>query len=204
MKLAAIGVRAHSGWGALVAIGGDAGDERVLARDRIVIMDPKMPGARQPYHYAREMDLPRAAKHIEQCAATSARMAVAAVREVAQRLRNAGCEIVGGAVLLGSGRPLPSLEKILASHPMLHTAEGIFFREAFRTALERLEIPVTGIPERQIEERIRAASGRSASGLQKRIAGLGRSVGPPWAQDQKLAALAATVVLAESARGTKS
>jgi hypothetical protein len=61
--------------------------------------------------------------------------------------------IVGSAVLLASGRPLPSLAKILGSHPLIHTAEGEFFRHAVRKACEGLKISVTAIRERELEER---------------------------------------------------
>ena len=48
-------------------------------------------------------------------------------------------------ILLSSARPLPDLKAILTSHALIHTAEGEFFRQAFRGAFEKLEIPVTGI-----------------------------------------------------------
>src|SRR5947209_7646054 len=56
MKAAAIGMRIHSGWGALVVLTGDAPDVAVLDRRRIVITDPQIPGAKQPYHFAAEME----------------------------------------------------------------------------------------------------------------------------------------------------
>jgi len=42
--------------------------------------------------------------------------------------------------------------------------------------------------------------GQRAPGLQKRVAALGRVLGPPWTADQKLATLTAAVVLAQPAR----
>ena len=50
MKAAAVGVSVHSGWGAVVAITGWQGEEEVLVRRRVTIMDPKIAGATQPYH----------------------------------------------------------------------------------------------------------------------------------------------------------
>jgi hypothetical protein len=203
-KRVAIGIRVHSGWGALVAVFGRPGSEEVIERERIIIVDTKTPGVTQPYHFAQKLNLRegenKAEQHVKKCAETSARTALAGVREIVERLRGHDYSIVGAAILLGSGRPLPSFAKILASHPMLHTAEGVFFRQAFRDAFERLAIPVTGIPERQLEERTDEVFAKKAPGVQRRIAAMGRSLGPPWTLDQKSAALGAMIVLAESRR----
>jgi hypothetical protein len=186
MKRAAIGVRAHSGWAALVAVAGKPGSVQVLDRRRIVIADPQAPGANQPYHFAEKLELPAAEKHLASCAAVSERRALAAFRDVVRELN--GYEVAGAAILLASGRPLPSLPEILASHALIHTAEGEFFRQAVRQACERLGICVTGIRERELGD---------GSALQREIANLGKVVGPPWTQDQKMAALAAMMVLAD-------
>jgi hypothetical protein len=203
-KRAAIGIRAHSGWGALVAVSGEIGAEEIIERERIIIVDTRTPGVKQPYHFAQMLSARESAKaaeqHVKKCAVASAKMARAAVSEIVMRLLDREYHIVGAAVLLGSGRPLPPFVKILASHPMLHTAEGAFFRQAFCEACEHLAIPVTGIPERQLEERAGKVFGKRAASIQRRIAALGRSVGPPWTLDQKSAALGATIVLVASRR----
>jgi hypothetical protein len=203
-KKAAIGIRAHSGWGALVAVSGETGAEEIVERERIVIVDTKTPGVKQPYHFAQILSArenERAAEqYVKKCAVASAKMARAILGEVVKKLQDRGYSIVGAAILLGSGRPLPPFPKILASHPMLHTAEGVFFRQAFSEALEKLGIPGTGIPERQLEERAGEVFGRRAASIQRRIAAMGRSVGPPWTLDQKSAALGAAIVLAASWR----
>ena len=48
----AIGLRAHSGWAALVAVTGSAAGIEILARRRIELADPDVPGSKQPYHEA--------------------------------------------------------------------------------------------------------------------------------------------------------
>jgi len=195
MKKTAIGIRVHSGWGALVAVFGDPGAAEVVRRKRVAIIDPKAAGAAQPYHFAEKMEFRNAEKHIAMCAATSASLALAALTQIVQELQSLECKVVGSAILLSSGRPLPTLDRILASHALIHTAEGEFFRKIFREALEHLQIPVTGIPERQLDEHLHAAFGKAAPGLQQRIGAMGRSLGPPWTTDQKTAALAAAIVL---------
>jgi hypothetical protein len=193
---AVIGIRVHSGWGALVAVSHKAEAVEIVERRRIEIIDPEVPGAAQPYHFAEKLEIREAQKHIEKCARMAATLALACLRDVVSNLRDRGYSVAGAAILLSSGRTLPALEKILASHPMIHTAEGEFFRRAFRQACEAMKIAVTGIRERELEELFTAAFGAAAPKLQQNIAGLGRSLGPPWTQDQKAAALAAAIVFA--------
>ena len=98
---------------------------------------------------------------------------------------------------MAAGRPLPALADILSSHALIHTAEGEFFRRCLREACEGQGIAVTGIRERDLDARANAVFGAAAARTQQRIAALGRSLGPPWTQDQKIAALAAWILLAE-------
>ena len=198
MKRAAFGVQMHSGWGVLVAISGDANSVEILDRRRIATADPAIPGAVQPYHFAARLALPEQEKHLAHCAEASSCLAAKAIAEVMRELDGRGYRIVGAAVLLASGRTLPPLAKILAAHPLIHTAEGEFFRHAASKACEDLQIPVTAIRVRELDERADAAFGNAASRLENNVAKLGGSIGPPWTKDHKTAALAALLVLARS------
>ena len=199
MTRAAFGVRMHSGWGVLVAVAGDTDSLRVMDRRRIVTTDPAIPGANQPYHYAASLSLLESERHLAKCAAVSERLALAAVEDVVRELGRRHCRIVGSAVLLASGRPLPPLPNILASHALIHTAEGEFFRDAIKKACARLKIPVTAIRERDLGDLLKTKFGNAANRVQGRISVLGSSIGPPWTKDHKTAALAALMVLAQSA-----
>ncbi len=202
MQSCAIGIRVHSGWGALVAItGNDAGIE-VIERRRVEIINPRAPGTAQPFHYAERQEISEARAHVARCADSSKRLALEALRQVISALRGRDYKVAGVAILLSSARPLPAFEKILESHALIHAAEGEFFRQAFRDAAEALELPVTGIRERELQAQLDAVFGKATPGLQQQVAGLGRSLGPPWTTDQKTAALAAAILLAQTARGT--
>jgi hypothetical protein len=196
VKSAAIGVSVHSGWGAVVAMAGRRGAEEVIDRRRLNIIDPGTAGATQPYHYVGKMEIRAAEKHLTGCAADSTRLALEALTRVSADLRDQGFILVGCAIVLSSARPLPDLEKILASHALIHTAEGEFFRQAFRSAFERLEIPVTGIRACDLDDSAQKAFSKAAPEVHKRIDGLGRRLGAPWTKDEKTAALAAAIVLA--------
>jgi hypothetical protein len=193
MQPVAIGIRPHSGWGAVVVVAGGPGAVEVVDRRKIVITDPMSQGANQPYHFAK--DLPDPDRYLAECAAASERLAWEALREVVSVARRRQKAVAGCAILLASGRKLPALANILASHPLIHTAEGEFFRQSFRRAGERLKLQVTGIRERDLDDRSQMAFGAGAKSLQREISGLGKSLGPPWTADQKNACLAALLVL---------
>jgi hypothetical protein len=120
---------------------------------------------------------------------------VATIEHVIHELDLREYRIVGSAVLLASGRALPPLAKILAAHPLIHTADGEFFRTTVRNACARLRISVDTIRERELEDRMHAAFGSSAGRMQRQLETAGRSIGPPWAKDHKTAACAALITL---------
>jgi len=198
MKACGIGIRVHSGWGAVVAVSADAGATQVIDRRHVEIIDRNLRGSAQPYHFAKSLELRVGEKHVADSAAASAQLALAAMRVIAEHLGTQDHGIVAAVIPLSSSRPLPGFAKILASHAMIHSAEGEFFRQAFREACVSLKIPVTGIRERDLDEQAKAVFGKEAALLKKRIAGLGKVLGPPWTTDEKSAALAALVALKNS------
>jgi hypothetical protein len=195
MKRAALGFHMHSGWGVLVAVSQDSDLVTLLDRRRIVVADPEVRGAIQPYHFAAQLEPPEQEKHLAHCAASSSRLAATAIAEVIKELDGRHYGVVGAAILLASGRALPPLAKILAAHPLIHTAEGEFFRQAAYSACEGVRIPVTTIPVRELDARAKVAFANRAGRVQLSIANLRRSVGPPWTSDHKTAALAAALIL---------
>jgi hypothetical protein len=83
------------------------------------------------------MSLERATQFLERCTAASWKFAGRALDEVLAGLRERGYEVVHCGILTGSGRKLPDLADTLASHPLIHTAEGEFFRAASLTRRRR-------------------------------------------------------------------
>lgn len=201
MKRAAIGFRMHSGWGALVAVSQNAGGIEILERLRIVVIDPKIPRTKQPYHFSERLELAEAQKFLSKCFAASAQFAVAAIRECIESLRHRKCVVAGAAVVLASGRALPPLASILPSHALIHTAEGEFFREAVWKACQFLDIVVTGFRERDLNAATVAGFGKAAPKMLRQVVAAGRSIGPPWTTDQKTAAIAALLVLSNKQKG---
>jgi hypothetical protein len=163
----------------------------VLARRRIALILPNAVGAQQPYHYSTNLQLADAEKFLRECATAAERLAARAIRELLDELRDRQYSVAACALLLAAGRELPSLEKILASHALIHTAEGEFFRQAVANACKRLDVSVTGMRERELGEHLQRACGPNAPRIEEQICALGKSLGPPWTQDQKAATRAA-------------
>lgn len=136
----------------------------------------------QPYHAAAGMGLKQGEAFLRRCRDTARAMARDALRDAIAELGGSDYTVAGCGVLLASGRPPGELAVILASHPLIHTAEGEFFRDALRAGCEMCGLPSLGVKERDVV-------------IPKRISGLGRSIGPPWRADEKRAAMAAWLVL---------
>jgi hypothetical protein len=194
-RRAALGFRMPSGWGALVAVSND-GRLEVIERRRIAVAEANVPGSKQPYHYAENLGFKQVEEYIARCSTASGQLASAAVREVLSQLKVGEYRVQGAAILTASGRTLASLEKILASHALIHTAEGEFFRSIVRLACEQAGLAVTCLRERELEECVKKTFGRQANQVTQSIARFGKRLGAPWAQDEKLASLAAILVLA--------
>jgi hypothetical protein len=122
-------------------------------------------------------------------------IAVREMRAAVKRERERENEVTACAVLVANPMPDWSIEEILAVHFRMHKAEGVLFRDALVRATRACGLRSVAIPEKLLTNHAETALGTPVSGLAKRIAKLGKSVGPPWGKDQKDAALAALIAL---------
>ena len=196
---AALGFRSHSGWAALVAVAGPAAEPAVVVRRRVEL-SRRTP--RQPFHAAEKRPFAAAEGLIRRATDEATTLAERAVEEAIAELRAAGHEPVAAGLVLAAGRPLPGLRDVLASHALIHAAEGELFRDVLRQASRRCGLRVTEVRERDLEERAARSLGRSAAELARRLAEWGKALGPPWTQDEKRAALVAWLALGSGADGT--
>jgi hypothetical protein len=169
----------------MVVVAGKIDAPQVLERRRIVIADPDMPGSKQPYHAASELPFPEGEALIRNAIESSQALALEAILASVKALRSQGHEVAGCGIVLGSGKVLPALKGILASHALIHTAEGEIFRNVLVWAAREHGLPVTGVREK----------GLDPASL-KYIKSIGKLIGPPWTQDQKYATVAALMALA--------
>lgn len=199
----AFGLKAHSGWAALVALSEDprVRSLTLVDRRRLELMDPgDAAWAKQPYHAAEGLDPEDAEEVVRRAVASAHAHAGRALECALAERREGGDEVVGCAVLLGAGMPGWSLAEILAVHLRMHQAEGELFRDALVAAATRAGLGVMGIREKELEVRAGEALRLPPQERGARLAEVGRRAGAPWGRDQKQAALAAWIALRGAAR----
>jgi hypothetical protein len=195
MKVA-LGMKAHSGWAALVVLGTRGGDLQVVDRSRMELVEKdEASWAKQPYHAAERLKSADARDLVTRGLETARRIAVREVGTALKRVREAGHEAAACAVLVVDPMPEWTVDEILAVHFRMHKAEGVLFRDALARAAGACGVRFVGIVEKQLDEQAERALSTPVNSLRKTIASLGKSVGPPWGKDQKDASLAAMIAL---------
>lgn len=187
----ALGFRPHSTWTVVVAIGEPGAP--VVERHRLDLGDPSLPD--QVYHAARGLDIDDAAELVRRAEQAMRTTATHGLRELIASLRPKGYEVTAAGVPTGSARLPESLGKILASHPLLHAAEGALVCDALAEAAGDQGLTVYQTAARDLAAQARTALGRDERTLQRMLDDLGRVIGPPWRRDEKDATLAAWLAL---------
>lgn len=157
--------------------------------------DPQDPESKHPYHAVEGANLEEAARRLSRYRAAAQERAQTALAALSEDLARRGCPAVRLGVPDSTSRRAVPLASILASHALIHAAEGDHFRGALVDAAERNGIAVSRIKARELEAQAETRLCRPISELREAIKELGRQVGPPWGADQKTAALLAWLLL---------
>jgi hypothetical protein len=174
--VSALGVAPRSSSALMVVLTGPP-DVRLLARTHVDLVGDDLPA--QAYHAAAGLPLLQA----EQLVRRWADEATASVRAcIAELTRDSGLVAVGIAAVF---RPVPALDVVLRSHPLLHMAEGQLAREVVAEAAAQVGLPVHYLDPK----------GRHDPAAVERTVALGRAAGPPWRKEHRMAALAALTAL---------
>jgi hypothetical protein len=192
----AVGFRVHSGWASVVALALKNGTPEILARERAHLVKEFTYEFRQPYHTAEKLPLEKAGAFVSEMQSEARELSNRAIRNLQAKVEARGCTLIRSSVLLATGRPLPALAQILASHSLIHTADGELFREALLHASAACGLDVTSVRERDLIASASRALRLAPVQVARRATELGRTVGAPWSRDEKLAALAAWLALA--------
>lgn len=161
----AIGITVHTGWGACIVVRGSRREPLIIDNRVIGLLEA---GDRFCYHRAATMKSDLAQKwlaHVRVKALAQARSALSTLLDGRVRV---------GAIVAKEGT-FADLDTALSSHLRIHSAEGYFYRDIFRDAIQ---IPCTIIPPDSLD-----------------IATIGKPATRPWRRDQKLAALTAWQVM---------
>jgi hypothetical protein len=173
----ALGWSSHSGWAVSVVTRGTVVSPTVLARQRVQLVDDSLP--RMTYHAIADGGLSlrdgnalvaRAEKMARKNAIASTKAAV----------EECGVDTVG--VVARTRRIPDDLEKILASHALLHAAEGDLYERVLVDAAAHLGLHVVVVDPKTIE-------------IPPALDAMRATLGPPWQKDHKLAASAALAAL---------
>lgn len=192
MKVA-FGLKAHSGWAALIVLGKQSDELVVVDRRRIELVAE--PWAKQPYHAAEGLERQAANDLVKRGIDEAHLHALSEMKAAIKKERDRKNEVVGCSVLVGSPMPDWSTDEILAVHFRMHKAEGVLFQNALVRAAQKCGLNTRPVLEKELLVQASPQLGIRSDLLAKTLATLGKSVGAPWAKDQKDAALAALMAL---------
>jgi hypothetical protein len=186
---AVVGVVCKTGSAIIVTLRDDDATPALLDRRTIALCDDTH--SRFVFHDASERAPADARAFVERCETATARCAKKHVGALVRDLERARARLVRGA-LVASGRPFAALplDRVLASHSLVHAAEGNLYRSVALEAFTHLGVALEPIPRRDLSARAGVPTDV--------LAALGREVGPPWRREHKDAALAALAVSALS------
>lgn len=202
MKVA-FGLKAHSGWAALVVLWAKGEDVEILDRRRLeLVKDNDAEWAKQPFHAAENLEASEAQKLVHEAIKSANVNATRELQAAIKRVEKGGHKVRVCAVLMGEPMPDWTVEQILAVHFRMHKAEGVLFREALARAATDCRLKLVKIREKELMAQAEQVLAEPSESLMKRLAALGKSVGPPWGKDQKEAALAAMIALQSGARSS--
>ena len=187
----AVGVRVKSGWAAAVVLGGPPGAPQLLDSLVLDLSDPAVAATRQPYHagvgvaQTNTARLRRLIGLIERCARRSVGALVRACRAQGRRIRGIGI-VVGSDI---------DPRRIANPHIRAHASEGRLFRTVVEKAAKRHALRTVTTVERELLPLAAVALGRSEGAVKRAVTDLGDPFPGPWRAEQKVAAIAAWLVL---------
>jgi hypothetical protein len=191
-----IGFREHTGWAAAVVLAGPIEEPALVERRRIELLDGELPA--NAYHVAQALERRDAARVVAEVREAAFECGARAVAELVGDLRAAGHGVTM-AVVAESKPPPSDLSRILASHALLHAAEGELFRDVLVSGVAGCGLPVGRYPPKAVRDELADAAGLTPDAVLERLAVIGRAAGPPWREDQRLASMAAWLGLATRA-----
>ena len=191
MKHFALGFRVKSGWAAAILISGSVDAPHLCASEVIDLCDPNEPETQQPYHAAmgkletNETKLKRRIQSVRRATEKS-------IVDLVTRYSNGGYAICRAALVVGS---VIDPDSIANPHIRAHALEGRLFRTVLETALQAQGIRCSIFRERDIYVMAAKSLGQSPAQSKQTLTNLGDSVKSSWRGEQKLAGLAAWLVL---------
>lgn len=189
---AAVGLRVKSGWATAVLMVGPARAPHVADRRVVALSDPAVPASRQPYHAVMGASAATRATVERRLRTVVQNVTRQSVRDLLQAYRAGGHAVRAVALVVGSDID-PA--RIANDHIRAHALEGRLFRTVLEAAISARRLACAVVLERDAYQLAAGVLGRPAAKLKRAVKELGRLVGGPWRADEKVAALAAWMVL---------
>jgi hypothetical protein len=188
-----LGLKARTGRAIAVAV--CASPLQLIERAQMRLLPE---GAFAPYHVAEALPPDQRQASVDRDMAAAHRLAESGIRDVVVRLRDAGHDVCACGVLTGGVMPPWTTDEIVAVHVRMHQAEGKLFRDVLVAGARACGFDAVKLAEKSALDDAASALRIGAGELASRLASLGKSAGAPWGRDQKEAALAAMVALAQA------
>ena len=194
-NLVAIGLRAKTGRAIAVVLGGTAAAPTVLAKEEIRLVDPKLPGTFQPYHEVMDLPWDESQRAAQRFVRVIQKVAAKELAQLIKQQTKNGAKVVGVGIIGAADR---DLSRIGNYHIRAHAAEGVLFRSVLEFGADQNRMRRRTFTDRSFAANAQAELGKKHSSVMQMIDDLRRSVPSPWRADEKLAAMAAWLVLHSS------
>jgi hypothetical protein len=176
----------HGGWAVLVTV---ARDGTLIDRRRVELVDDALP--RLPHHHdGHLLPLPQAVELVERVRASARAHATACLEALAAA---AAAAIVG--IALRTCPPLPpTVAERITDYRAQNVADWVMYREALADAARARGWFVRWYDAKRVFAE--AARALDRDDLDELLHEVGRSLGPPWQKDQRMAMAAAIAAAA--------
>ncbi len=188
----AIGLRAKTGRAIAVIVGGSPEAPLIIAKTEIKLFDPKLPATAQPYHKVMEMTWAQSQRAVKESVRAIRKVATKALAKLVKEQASTGMHVRAVGIVGAEDR---DLSRIGNSHIRAHAAEGVLFRRVLDDAAVGNDLPFRMFPERKFAELVQDELGSRTNSVKKSLDEAARRLPPPWRADEKLAAMAAWMML---------
>jgi len=189
---ATIGLKARTGRAIAVVLSGPRGAPELIKRTELILTDPRLPATFQPYHEVMELTWKESEKKVKPFIRAIEKVATKALAQLIHELRAEGLTVAHVGIVGSADR---DLSKIGNFHIRAHAAEGLLFRQVLEFAAGANNLPHRSFVEKTLGAQAAAELGWSVTKLNSVLKDLGRSAGPPWRTNHRLAATGALLEL---------
>ena len=179
---ALIGIADHNGWAIMVTANRDG---TLIDRRRVELVDADLP--KHPHHHeAQSLPLDEALALVERVRVSANRCALSCLDAVA-----ADVSVPISAVAIRECPEMPAtVAERISNYRAQCNADSVMYRTALAEAAALKQWPVHWYVRKTVFTNAGEAAGRNIDELLREI---GKSVGPPWQKDHKMAMAAAIV-----------